>query len=97
MVLAAMSIGMVVCSPLGGRLADRLGRRTPTVAGLSLLTLGLAPLALRGGGITTPALLAGLLGPASDGVAGFGAVFLMAAVAALLSALVSVGLHDRNS
>jgi len=110
------------------------------------LTLGLAPLALTGGGITTPALLgglglvgaglglsaaglqtaaieavgpwdagvasgvfstsrylgsivgssllAGLLGPPSDGVAGFGAVFLMAVVAALLSVLVSLGLQD---
>ena len=149
LVLAAMSIGMVVFSPIGGRLADRLGRRAPTVAGLSLLTLGLVPLAMSGGGITTPALLAGLgligagiglssaglqtaaieavgpresgvasgvfstsrylgsivgssmlaglLGPASDGVAGFGAVFLMAVAAALLSVLVSVGLQATKS
>ena len=148
LVLAAMSIGMVVFSPIGGRLADRLGRRAPTVAGLSLLTLGLAPLALAGGGITTPALLAGLgvagaglglssaglqtaaiesvgprdsgvasglfstsrylgsivgssvlaglLGPPSDGVAGFGAVFLLAVAAALLSVLVSVGLQAKG-
>jgi len=149
LVLAAMSIGMVVFSPIGGRLADRVGRRAPTVAGLSLLTLGLLPLALRGGGITTPALLAGLgligagiglssaglqtaaieavgpresgvasgvfstsrylgsivgssvlaglLGPTSDGVAGFAAVFLMAVAAALLSVLVSVGLQAKGN
>jgi hypothetical protein len=42
------------------RLADRLGRRGPTVAGLSMLTLGLVPLGLNGGGITTPELLVGL-------------------------------------
>ena len=60
LVLAAMSAGMVVFSPIGGRLADRLGRRWPTVTGLSLLTLGLLPLALIGGGITTLALLGGL-------------------------------------
>ena len=148
LVLAAMSIGMVLFSPIGGRLADRLGRRAPTVAGLSLLTLGLAPLALTGGGITTPALLAGLgvagaglglssaglqtaaiesvgprdsgvasglfstsrylgsivgssvlaglLGPPGDGVAGFGAVFLLAVAAALLSVLVSVGLQGKS-
>jgi EmrB/QacA subfamily drug resistance transporter len=147
LVLAAMSIGMVVFSPIGGRLADRLGRRVPTVAGLALLTLGLTPLALMGGEITTPALLAGLglvgaglglssaglqtaaieavglresgvasgvfstsrylgsivgssllaglIGPPSDGVVGFGAVFLMAVVAALLSVLVSVGLQAK--
>jgi predicted MFS family arabinose efflux permease len=147
LVLAAMSGGMVVFSPLGGRLADRLGRRVPTVAGLSLLTLGLTPLALEGGGITTPALLVGLglagaglglssaglqtaaieavgprdsgaasglfstsrylgsivgssvlvglLGPTGDGVAGFGAVSLLAVTAALLSVLVSAGLQAK--
>ena len=60
LVLAAMSMGMVVFSPLGGRLADRLGRRWPTVLGLLLLSLGLVPLALTGGALATPALLAGL-------------------------------------
>lgn len=60
LVLTAMSAGMVVFSPLGGRLADRFGRRWPTVAGLSLLTLGLLPLAMAGGEVALPALLAGL-------------------------------------
>jgi EmrB/QacA subfamily drug resistance transporter len=148
LVLAAMSGGMVVFSPIGGRLADRLGRRWPTVVGLSLLTLGLLPLALTGGGITTLALLgglglagvglglsapalqtaaieavdpqesgvasgvfstsrylgsivgssvlAGMLGPARDGLGGFVAVFAMAVVAALLSTLASFGLHGRS-
>jgi DHA2 family methylenomycin A resistance protein-like MFS transporter len=64
LVLAVMSLGMLVFSPIGGRLADRLGRRGPTVAGLSVLALGLVPLALHGGGVTTQALLAclGLIG-----------------------------------
>lgn len=147
LVLAAMSTGMVVLSPLGGRLADRLGRRLPTVVGLSLLALGLLPLAWSGGtvgtypllaglalagaglgfssaGLQTAAvesvglkesgvaagvfstsrylgsivgssLLAGMLGTAADGVAGFGAVFGMAVATAFLSAVVSLGLHDR--
>ena len=147
LVLAAMSTGMVVFSPLGGRLADRLGRRWPTVLGLLLLSLGLVPLALTGGAIATPALLgglgvagaglglsaagmqtaalesvgaaesgvasgvfstsrylgsivgasllAGMLGPTEDGVAGFGPVFSMVLAAAVLSALASCGLHDR--
>jgi MFS family permease len=146
LVLAAMSIGMVVFSPIGGRLADRLGRRWPTVAGLAVLTLGLLPLAQTRGEISTlgllgalglagaglglssaglqtaaiesvgsrdsgvasgvfstsrylgsivgSSLLAGLVGPPSDGVVGFGAVFVMAVAAALLSAAVSVALQD---
>lgn len=60
LVLAAMSTGMVVFSPLGGRLADRLGRRWPTVLGLLLLSLGLVPLALTGGAVATVALVGGL-------------------------------------
>jgi EmrB/QacA subfamily drug resistance transporter len=148
LVLAAMSIGMVVFSPIGGRLADRLGRRWPTVAGLSVLTLGLLPLAQTRGEISTlgllgalglagaglglssaglqtaaieavgpqdsgvasgvfstsrylgsivgSSLLAGLVGPPSDGVGGFGAVFVMAVAAALLSALVSLALQDQR-
>jgi len=148
LVLAAMSGGMVVFSPVGGRLADRFGRRWPTVAGLSLLTLGLLPLALAGGGVSTGALLgglglagaglglssaglqtaaieavearesgvasgvfstsrylgsivgssvlAGMLGPARNGVAGFGAAFLMAVATASLSVLAACGLRDKS-
>jgi EmrB/QacA subfamily drug resistance transporter len=72
--LAAMSGGMVVFSPLGGRLADRLGRRRPTVAGLALLALGLLPLAISGAEVGTRTLLGGLglvgvgLGLASAGL-----------------------------
>ncbi|MDQ6833293.1 MAG: MFS transporter, partial [Chloroflexota bacterium] len=65
-VLVILSGAMVVCSPLGGRLADRVGRRWPTVIGLVLLTLGVLPLALASGGIAIPLLLGGL------GVAGIG-------------------------
>jgi EmrB/QacA subfamily drug resistance transporter len=144
-VLVILSGARVVCSPLGGRLADRVGRRGPTVIGLALLTLGLLPLALAGGGIAIPLLLGGLgvaglglglssagmqtaaiesVGPREAGVAagvfatsryfgsiigssllagllgtagggGFRAVFIMVAVAALLSALVALALRDR--
>ena len=66
-VLAMLSGAMVVCSPLGGRMADRFGRRRPTVAGLALLTLGAAPLALAGDGIGVPLLL-GSLGMAGVGL-----------------------------
>jgi EmrB/QacA subfamily drug resistance transporter len=142
--LAAMSVGMAAFSPIGGRLADRSGRRGPTVAGLSLLTIGLLPLALRGGEVTGLALLGGLvlagagiglsasglqtsaiesvgpaesgvasglfstsrylgsivgssvlagqLGPTASGAEAFGAVFAIAAGAALLSTLASARL-----
>ena len=40
---------MVVFSPIGGRLADRYGRRLPSVAGCVVLTIGLLPLALAAG------------------------------------------------
>jgi MFS family permease len=138
---------MVVLSPMGGRLADRLGRRWPTVVGLSFLGLGLLPLAWSGGAVGTypllaglalagaglgfssaglqtaavesvpvnesgvasgvfstsrylgsivgSSLLAGMLGTSEDGVAGFGLVFGMAVVTALLSSVVALGLHDR--
>lgn len=37
---------MVVLAPLGGRLADRFGRRLPTIIGLAILALGTLPFAL---------------------------------------------------
>jgi len=49
------------------------------------------------GSIVGSSVLAGLLGPASDGVTGFGGVFLMAGAAALLSVLVSVGLREKGA
>jgi EmrB/QacA subfamily drug resistance transporter len=66
LVLTAMSAAMALCSPLGGRLADRLGRRLPSVVGLSILTVGVLPLTVAGDGIGIPILLACL------GVAGAG-------------------------
>lgn len=144
-VLVMLSGAMVVCSPLGGRLADRVGRRWPTVIGLTLLTLGVLPLALAGGGIAIPLLLASLglagvgiglssagmqtaaieaVGPREAGVAsgvfstsryfgsitgssilagllgaagggGFEAVFDMVVVAAFLSTVVALALHNH--
>ena len=54
--LALLSAPMVVFSPVGGRLADRYGRRLPSVAGCAVLTAGLVPLALTPG-LTPYALL----------------------------------------
>jgi EmrB/QacA subfamily drug resistance transporter len=44
--LGIMAAAMVVASPVGGRLADRLGRRWPTVLGLAALTGGALVIAL---------------------------------------------------
>jgi EmrB/QacA subfamily drug resistance transporter len=44
--LALLSAPMAVFSPVGGRLADRSGRRLPAVAGCAVLSAGLVPLAL---------------------------------------------------
>lgn len=46
LLLAVLSGTMVLVAPLGGRLADRWGRRKPAVAGLALFTVGLILLAL---------------------------------------------------
>ncbi len=45
LVLALQSAPMVVFAFAGGHLADRLGRRVPTVVGHAMLALGIAPLA----------------------------------------------------
>ena len=58
--LALLSAPMVVFSPIGGRLADRYGRRMPAVTGCVALTAGLVPLAMAPG-LSTYALLPCLL------------------------------------
>lgn len=60
LVLTSMSVGMVVLAPIGGRVADRLGRRLPAVTGLTLLSAGVIGLALAGPDVTTPVLIATL-------------------------------------
>jgi MFS family permease len=69
--LAALSLGMVVVAPLGGRQADRTGPRRPAVAGLTLVATATAALAVMGGappagGLAVALLAAGIgLGLAS--------------------------------
>ncbi len=59
--LAMLSVAMVAVAPFGGRLADRLGHRTPAVAGLSLLVVATAVLAAMGGAPGAVGLAAALL------------------------------------
>ena len=61
MVLATLSASMIVLAPFGGRLADRFGRRLPTVSGLTLLAMGAVPIAIGGAEVSMAALLVGLL------------------------------------
>jgi len=73
LVLAVMFAVMAVCSPLGGRAADRIGRRKPAIAGMVMLALGVLPLALVGTEITIPVLLGGLaLSGTGIGISGAG-------------------------
>ncbi len=39
--LSSLTVGLVVLSPIGGRLGDRVGRRWPTSAGIATVTAGL--------------------------------------------------------
>jgi DHA2 family methylenomycin A resistance protein-like MFS transporter len=86
--LGVMAAAMVVAAPIGGRLADRFGRRWPTVGGLAALTLGACQIALVGASEpTTTALGLAVLG----GGLGFATPGLQA------SALEAVERHDAGA
>lgn len=78
--LSALSAGSVVFAPVGGRLADRSGRRLPAVSGMALATAGLALAALAGGSLV---LLAALLALAGVGLGLAGAGMQTAALEAV--------------
>jgi EmrB/QacA subfamily drug resistance transporter len=56
--LAALSLATFLFSPIGGRLAERLGHRAPGVLGLTILTASLVPLAVAPATISRLALVA---------------------------------------
>src|SRR5688572_1254124 len=73
LVLAVLFGVMVIFSPLGGRIADRVGRRRPALAGTAMLALGVLPLVIAGTEITIAWLVAGLaLSGAGIGISGAG-------------------------
>ena len=61
MTLGALTVPMVVLSPVGGRMSDRLGRRTTATAGLVLLGGAMLPLAVAGRGVSVPLLVGSLI------------------------------------
>ena len=59
-VLSALTVGMIVTSPLGGRLGDRYGRRFPSRLGLTIGTGAVAMLLIAGPSTSTAVLVVGL-------------------------------------
>ena len=68
LILAAFAAPVALLAPIGGRLADRLGRRTPAVLGAIIATAGLAPLIAIGEGWSS-FTVAGLLAVVGVGIA----------------------------
>ncbi|HET8823384.1 MAG TPA: MFS transporter [Thermoleophilaceae bacterium] len=80
--VGALSFPLLALSPVGGRLSDRAGRRTAAVAGLTLVTVGLTPLALAGEEIAA-GLLIGSIAVAGAGLGLSNAAVQAAGVEAL--------------
>ncbi len=72
--LSALTLGMIVMSPTGGRLGDEWGRRRPVVLGLLVSTIAVATSAAFGTAVASAVLIATLLafglgyGVASPGI-----------------------------
>lgn len=60
LVLMVMSAAAVIFAPVGGKLADRYGRRWPTVGGLALALVGMTALTLAVPNLLMPVMLGGL-------------------------------------
>jgi len=59
--VSALTLGMIVMSPIGGRLGDEWGRRRPVVLGLAVATVAVATSAAFGSSATSAVLIATLL------------------------------------
>jgi MFS family permease len=60
--VTALTLGMIVMSPIGGRLGDEWGRRRPVMLGLAAATLAVAASAVFGSAVASALLIATLLG-----------------------------------
>jgi MFS family permease len=81
LVLSALTIGMIVTGPTGGRLGDRRGRRAPARVGLSVASVAVVALLIGGPSVAVVTLVAGL---ASFGI-GLGVAIPSLMTAALAS------------
>ena len=59
--LSTLTVGMIVMSPPGGRLGDRLGRRTPALIGLAVAVGALAVAVAPGADVASAVLIGALL------------------------------------
>jgi len=60
LILTSLSVGMALLTPIGGRMADKLGRRKPVVIGLAISAIGTIPIAVIGSSIAIIPLIIGL-------------------------------------
>ena len=60
--VTALTLGMIVMSPIGGRLGDEWGRRRPVMLGLAAATVAVAASAAFGTDVASAVLIATLLG-----------------------------------
>jgi len=60
LILTSLSVGMALLTPIGGRMADKLGRRKPVVTGLAISAIGTIPIAVIGSTIAIVPLIIGL-------------------------------------
>ncbi len=88
-VLSALTIGMILTSPAGGRFGDRYGRRSPSRVGLLVATAAIVALLIGGPSITTAVLVIGL--------AAFGFGLGMAVPSLMTAALESVPMHRTGA
>ena len=60
-VLSALTVGMIVFGPIGGRIGDRRGRRFPVLVGLALACGSMVPLLIGGSDVPSGLLVVALL------------------------------------
>ncbi|MCH7970440.1 MAG: MFS transporter [Chloroflexi bacterium] len=89
LILTSLTVGMALLSPIGGRMADRFGRRKPVVIGLSITAIATLLPAITGSSIGVVPLILGL------GVIGLGLGLSTAGMRT--SALESVASRDAGS
>ncbi len=89
LLIGAMTGGMMVVSPVGGHLSDRLGRRAPVLIGTAMVIAATAGLVVVAGSPTTAAI-AVLVGLAGLGVGLAGASLQTSAIETAPAAMVGV-------